>query len=71
MDKQVFEEKEFLILGEFWQYGDGDKLLYDIDKKRIVVFAQEYEQPKIIQPAQTMTEFVEKILVRHLKQYAH
>lgn len=71
LDKQVFDEKEFLILGEFWQYGDGDKLLYDIDKQRIVVFAHEYEQPKIIQQAQTMTEFVEKILVRHLKEYEH
>lgn len=67
--KQLFGEKEFLILGEFWQYGDGDKLLYDIDKQCIVVFAHEYNLPKKIKQAQTMTEFVEKILVRHLKEY--
>lgn len=67
--KQLFDKKEFLILGEFWQYGDGDKLLYDIDKQSIVVFAHEYNPPEIIKQAQTMTEFVEKILVRHLKEY--
>lgn len=69
LDKLLFDEKEFLILGEFWQYGDGDKLLYDIDKQRIVVFAHEFNLPKIIKQGETMTEFVEKILVRHLKEY--
>jgi hypothetical protein len=69
LDKQFVDQKEFLILGEFWQYGDGDKLLYDIDKQHIVVFAHEYNPPKIIKQAQTMTEFVEKILVRQLKEY--
>lgn len=69
LDKQLFDGKEFLILGEFWKYGDGDKLLYDIDKQSIFVFAHEYNTPKIIEQAKTMTEFVEKILVRHLKEY--
>lgn len=64
LDKQFFDGKEFLILGEFWQYGDGD-----IDKQSIVVFAHEYNPPKIIEQAKTMTEFVEKTLVRHLKEY--
>lgn len=69
LDKQLFDKKEFLILGEFWQYGDGDKLLYNIDNQSIFVFAHEYNPPKIIKQAQTMTEFIEKILVRHLKEY--
>lgn len=69
LDKQLFDKKEFLILGEFWQYGDGDKLLYDIDNQSIFVFAHEYNPPKIIKQAQTMTEFIEKTLVRHLKEY--
>lgn len=69
LDKQLFDKKEFLILGEFWQYGDGDKLLYDIDNQNIFVFAHEYNPPKIIKQAKTMTEFIEKILVRHLKEY--
>lgn len=69
LDKQLFEKKEFLVLGEFWQYGDGDKLLYDIDKQHIVVFAHEHNPPKVIKQAHTMTEFIEKILVRHLKRY--
>ncbi|MFV0531645.1 MAG: hypothetical protein ACK5MD_09455 [Flavobacteriales bacterium] len=67
--KQLFDKTEFLILGEFWQYGDGDKLLYNIENQSIFVFAHEYNPAKIIKQAQTMTEFIEKILVRHLKEY--
>jgi len=69
LDKQLFGKKEYLILGEFWQYGDGDKLLFDIDNQNIFVFAHEYSPPKIIKQAQTITEFIEKTLVRHLKEY--
>jgi hypothetical protein len=68
LEKQFFDKKEFLILGEFWKYGDGDKLLYSIDNQNIFVFAHEYNPPKVIKQAQTMTEFVEKSLVRHLKE---
>lgn len=68
LDKQLLDKKEFLILGEFWKYGDGDKLLYDIDNHDVFVFAHEYSPTKIIKQAQTITEFVEKILVRHLAE---
>ncbi|MDO7135741.1 hypothetical protein [Algibacter lectus] len=69
LEKQLFDKKEFLILGEFWQYGDGDKLLYDIDNGNVFVFAQEYNPPKVVKQAQTITEFIEKKIVRHLKEY--
>ena len=69
LDKQLFGKKEFLILGEFWKYGDGDKLLYDIEEQSVLVFAHEYNPPKIILQAKNMSEFVEKTLVKHLKEY--
>ena len=28
LEKFVYNNNEFLILGEFWEYGDGDKLLF-------------------------------------------
>lgn len=68
IEKQFFDNKEFLVLGEFWIYGDGDKLLYDISNQSIVVFAHEYNPPKFIKKAKTMTEFVEKNLVKYLKE---
>ncbi|MBK8804026.1 MAG: SMI1/KNR4 family protein [Fibrobacteres bacterium] len=69
LEKGVFNENDFLILGEFWQYGDGDKLLCEITKQYIAIFAHEYNPPKIIWQAQSMTEFVEKILVQHINEY--
>ena len=61
--------KEYLVLGEFWKYGDGDKLLYAPDTQQILCFAHEYAKPKVIKQADTMTEFVEKKLVAYLKNY--
>lgn len=69
LEKEFFAKKEFLILGEFWQYGDGDKLLYDIDSQNIVVFAHEYNPPKVMKQAETITAFIEKNLVKYLKEY--
>jgi len=65
----VFNGKDYLVLGEFWKYGDGDKLLYAPDSQQILCFAHEYAKPKVIKQADTMTEFVEKKLVAYLKNY--
>ena len=65
----VFNGKDYLVLGEFWKYGDGDKLLYAPDTQQIFCFAHEYAKPKVIKQADTMTEFVEKKLVAYLKNY--
>ena len=65
----VFNGKDYLVLGEFWKYGDGDKLLYAPDTHQILCFAHEYAKPKVIKQADTMTEFVEKKLVAYLKNY--
>ena len=65
----AFNGKDYLVLGEFWKYGDGDKLLYAPDTQEIFCFAHEYAKPKVIKHADTMTEFVEKKLVAYLKNY--
>ena len=65
----TFKGKDYLVLGEFWKYGDGDKLLYAPDTQQIFCFAHEYAKPKVIKQADTMTEFVEKKLVAYLKNY--
>ena len=65
----AFNGKDYLVLGEFWKYGDGDKLLYAHDTQEIFCFAHEYAKPKVIKQADTMTEFVEKKLVAYLKNY--
>ena len=65
----VFNGKDYLVLGEFWKYGDGDKLLYAPDTQEIFCFAHEYAKPKVIKQTDTMTEFVEKKLVTYLKNY--
>jgi len=65
----AFNGKDYLVLGEFWKYGDGDKLLYAPDTQQIFCFAHEYAKPKVIKQVDTMTEFVEKKLVAYLKNY--
>ena len=65
----AFNGKDYLVLGEFWKYGDGNKLLYAPDTQEIFCFAHEYAKPKVIKQADTMTEFVEKKLVAYLKNY--
>ena len=44
----TFNGKDYLVLGEFWKYGDGDKLLYAPDTQEIFCFAHEYAKPKVI-----------------------
>ncbi|ULJ63871.1 SMI1/KNR4 family protein [Wielerella bovis] len=68
LEKQTLNEKVFLILGEFWKYADGDKLFYDVENHNIVICAHEYQPPKQLKQADTMTTFVEKILFQYLKQ---
>ncbi|MDO4881572.1 MAG: hypothetical protein Q3983_09845 [Capnocytophaga sp.] len=64
-----FNGKPYLVLGEFWKYGDGDKLLYAPDTHQIFCFAHEYAKSKVIKQADTMTDFIEKKLVSYLKNY--
>ena len=63
-----FDNNHFLVLGEFWYFGDGDKLLYDLKTKDIVVLAHEHRPPKIIQIAKTMRDLLEKTFVTYLKE---
>lgn len=58
-----------LLLGEYWNYGDGDKLLYDLKTDNVFVFAHEFKPPKLMKQASSMVEFVEKEIVKHLKSY--
>ena len=51
----VFNGKEYLVLGEFWKYGDGDKLLYAPDTQQIFSFANQYAKQKVIKQSDTMT----------------
>ncbi|MRH99205.1 SMI1/KNR4 family protein [Kriegella sp. EG-1] len=64
------KNRNFLTLGEFWNYGDGDKLLYDLDNNSICVFAHDYSPPKIFKEAKNMKDFVEKKIVKVLKEYS-
>lgn len=64
----TFNNKQFLVLGEFWCYGDGDKLLYDLTTANIFSFAHEYRPPEIIELSKTMTELLEKTFTKYLKQ---
>ena len=69
LEKQLINEKEFLILGEFWEYGDGDKLLYDQLNGTVLVFAHEYNPPKIIKQSNNIKDFIENKLVSYLKEF--
>lgn len=66
----TFDNKQFLVLGEFWHYGDGDKLLYNLTTTNIFAFAHEHRPPKIIEIAKTMTELLENNFTKHLKTVA-
>ena len=61
----------FMMLGEFWKYGDGDKLLYaPVHSVRYFCFCPtNTPNPRSLSKADTMTEFVEKKLVTYLKNY--
>lgn len=66
---ETIQKKQYLILGEFWLYGDGDQLLYNLENKSIYIFAHENQPPKAIKIANSFTDFVEKKIVTYLKEY--
>jgi len=67
---EVFEEKSFLVLGEFWYYGDGDSLLYDLNHQQLFSYAHEYQPPKLIQLANSVPDLLEKTFTKYLKSQA-
>ena len=69
LEIEIIDQDQYLALGEFWIYGDGDKLLYNLENRAISILAHEYRSPKTIKVADTMTELVEKIFVQYLKEY--
>lgn len=66
---ETFNEKEYLVLGEFWLHGDGDLLLYNAENGQISSYAHEYRPPKIIKLADSMTVLLEKNITAYLKSY--
>lgn len=67
---ETFDKKPFLILGEFWYYGDGDLLLYDPENHHLFSYAHEYRPSKIIKLASGMVDLLEKNFYKYLKQLA-
>lgn len=63
----TFHNKDYLVLGEFWLYGDGDKLLYDIEKHSIHIFS--HDENQVQRESKNMKDFVEKSIVEQLKEY--
>lgn len=66
---ETIQKKQYLILGEFWLYGDGDQLLYNLENQSMYIFAHENQPPKAIKIANSFTDFVEKKMVTYLKEY--
>ncbi|RQO36674.1 hypothetical protein DBR39_16475 [Chryseobacterium sp. KBW03] len=66
---ETIQKKQYLTLGEFWLYGDGDQLLYNLENHHIYIFAHENQPPKAIKVANSFTDFIEKKLVTYLKEY--
>lgn len=66
---ETIQKKQYLILGEFWLYGDGDRLLYGLENKGIYVFAHENSPPKVIKIANSLSDLIEKKMVTYLKEY--
>lgn len=66
---ETIQKKQYLILGEFWLYGDGDQLLYNLENKSIYIFAHENQPPKAIKITNSFIEFMEKKMVTYLKEY--
>ncbi|ASY30702.1 SMI1/KNR4 family protein [Taylorella equigenitalis] len=69
LDTFTYENREYIVLGEFGLYADGDKILYDSDNNRVSIFAHEFNPPQVKKQAKNMKEFVEKVLVKFLKEY--
>ncbi|ANF51253.1 hypothetical protein A0O34_12350 [Chryseobacterium glaciei] len=66
---ETIQKKQYLTLGEFWLYGDGDQLLYNLENHNIYIFAHENQPPKAIKIANSFTDFIEKKMVTYLKEY--
>lgn len=69
LSTETIQKKQYLVLGEFWLYGDGDQLLYSLENQTIYSFAHEHSPPKIIKIANSLSDFIEKKLVTYLKEY--
>lgn len=65
----TIQKKQYLIMGEFWLYGDGDQLLYSLENQNIYIFAHEHSPPKTIKIANSLSDFVEKKMVTYLRDY--
>ncbi len=48
------EQLNLLILGEFWLYGDGDKIVYNSEDHKVYSFAHEYRPPQLIKIADSL-----------------
>ncbi|UKB83392.1 SMI1/KNR4 family protein [Chryseobacterium sp. MEBOG06] len=66
---ETIQKKNYLFLGEFWVYGDGDQLYYNIENQSIYAFAHENHAPKMIKIANSFNDLMEKKIVAYLKEY--
>lgn len=68
LELEIINNQQYVTLGEYWKYGDGDRLLYHPKNQNVLVFAHEFRPPKIFTLAKTFKEFIEKEVVKHLKE---
>ncbi|SFN56927.1 hypothetical protein SAMN05421594_3286 [Chryseobacterium oleae] len=66
---ETIQKKQYLVLGEFWMYGDGDQLLYSLENQNMYVLAHENAPPKVIKIANSLSDLIEKKIVFYLKEY--
>ncbi|MCQ9640111.1 SMI1/KNR4 family protein [Chryseobacterium sp. WG14] len=69
LDTEIIQSKIYLVLGEFWIYGDGDPLLYHWESQKVYILAHGHQPPKPIKIANSVSDLVEKKLVSYLKEY--
>ncbi|MBO9692171.1 hypothetical protein [Chryseobacterium sp.] len=65
---EMIEDQPYLLIGEFWLYGDGDQLFYNPENQNVYIFAHE-NIPKMIKISSSWYDFVEKKTVNYLKEY--
>ena len=66
---ETIQKKNYLFLGEFWIYGDGDHLLYHTETQKVYIFAHENQPPKMIKISNSLYDLLEKRIVSYLKEY--
>ncbi|MGH1519818.1 hypothetical protein [Chryseobacterium sp. JK1] len=66
---ETIQKKNYLFLGEFWLYGDGDHLLYNTENQSVYILAHENSPPKMIKISNSLHDLVEKKIVAYLKEY--